>query len=337
MKAGVNRPTVERVKLGSATMKVETPVPEALAVIHDRFGRETPDTDETDVTLRVHATNAGSPHSFEHRQWQELENCRMTETEGGIALTMNGRSTVVAQGSHVDVYLHTTSIRRLVTAADAVDISARADWKQVGSLMQFGVAFALVGPNRLLAHGATVADGNQAILVVGLSGQGKSTTALSALSSGLQLMGDDLAVVDLADRSVTGVQRRPVVPADQAHRLGFSGTEIKSDGDRRRLRLHGVETQSGPAELIGLVEVGHHNDDGALSPLGRADLAILDNALAVPPFPPVLRRHLPVISALTTVPKAELLHAADPVRRIERGAEMLYQAFDLFRATESPD
>lgn len=49
--------------------------------------------------------------------------------------------------------------------------------------------------DRLLVHGAAVGNDKGAVLIVGRSGSGKSTTALACLSAGLLYLGDDYTII----------------------------------------------------------------------------------------------------------------------------------------------
>jgi hypothetical protein len=50
---------------------------------------------------------------------------------------------------------------------------------------------------RLVAHGGAVSVGDDAVLLTGVGGSGKSTTALAALAGGFDYLGDDYVLVDL--------------------------------------------------------------------------------------------------------------------------------------------
>jgi hypothetical protein len=199
-------------------------------------------------------------------------------------------------------------------------------------LLQFGIATAMARPDRLMIHGAVVARDGDALVVVGPSGQGKSTLAAAALLGGWELLGDDLAVVHPEAPLIQGVQRAPMVPAEIAERHRVTGT--LETGPRRRVRLPVSVLQSAPRRLIGVVTI-EHGDDGGMEPLLGADLRTLDDALAVPPFRAVIRRQLAAAAALVALPTVLLSHARDPGIRVERAQASLDDVFAYCR-DESP-
>ncbi|MEZ5166952.1 MAG: hypothetical protein R2695_10850 [Acidimicrobiales bacterium] len=56
-----------------------------------------------------------------------------------------------------------------------------AEIEVLDDLLQFGVAIAAATPDRLVVHGAVVGRDGGALVLVGRSGQGKSTAATAAL------------------------------------------------------------------------------------------------------------------------------------------------------------
>lgn len=66
------------------------------------------------------------------------------------------------------------------------------------------LAIALHQRQQLVLHGSAVVIGGKAVLFLGASGQGKSTTAAALYNRGYQLMTDDVAAIDL-NRSATPV------------------------------------------------------------------------------------------------------------------------------------
>ena len=207
-------------------------------------------------------------------------------------------------------------------------IGTRAELDVLDDLLQFGVAAATTRRDRLMIHGAVVAEEGDALVLVGSSGSGKSTLAAAALLGGWSLLGDDLAVVHPGERRVQAVLRPPMVPADIAARHGVSGAI--EDSPRGRVRLPVEVLQPGPCRLVGVVAVAH-GDSGGIEVLGGSDLGTLDDALAVPPFRAVIRRQLAPAAALVAMPIVMLRHARDPEARVARAQESLAEALEFCR------
>ena len=203
------------------------------------------------------------------------------------------------------------------------------DEDTLDDLLQFGISQALATPDRLLIHGAVVAIGDDALVIVGGSGQGKSTLAAVALVAGWQLLGDDLALVHPHESLVRGVQRPPMVPADIAESHDLHGQREPTPRGRIRLPVDILEPTS--RRLVGVVSVAH-GDAGGVQLRDGADIHTLDYALAVPPFRSVIRRHLAAGAALVAKPTVLLEHARDPRIRVDRGIESLREAMDLCRS-----
>ncbi len=205
-------------------------------------------------------------------------------------------------------------------------IDGGAGYKSIDLMVQFGLAAAMASPDRIMVHGAVVAKNDEALLVVGKSGRGKSTAATAAMANGWELLTDDLAVAHPVKRRVRGVARPPRIPADLASSYGIEGRlEL---GERGRLILDVETLARGDRRLAGLVQVDH-GDSGSLTRVQQADLHAIDDALAVPPFGPVMRRHLVSAAALVSIPTFQLQHAADETIRADRAVELLDEALRL--------
>lgn len=196
-------------------------------------------------------------------------------------------------------------------------------------LLQFGVAAAVARPNRMMLHGAVISRGDDAALLVGGSGAGKSTLAGAALVGGWDLLGDDLCVYRPDDGTVEAVVRTPYVPDEIADRHGLEG--VREPGSRNRVRLPVEVLAVGRRRLIGVVSVGH-GVDGAILHGSSGDLSVFDDALPVPPFPYVLRRHLKAASDFLGLPAVQLEHARDIERRVPRAIELLDEAWAALTA-----
>ena len=215
---------------------------------------------------------------------------------------------------------------RSVQIGGPIDTAPQED--QLDDLLQFGVAAALATPDRILVHGAVIARGDEALLLVGRSGVGKSTLAAAAFVGGWDLLGDDLSLVHPHLDTVRAVRRQAMVPAEIAAAHGLAGTPERSARGRVRLPLELLA--SGPRTLIGLVAV-EHGDEGSLEDLDAGDVETLDDALAGPPFRGVIRRQFAAGAALIDRPIVIVRHAADPDRRVARAQELLDAAIERCR------
>ncbi|MEZ5247562.1 MAG: hypothetical protein R2707_20910 [Acidimicrobiales bacterium] len=222
---------------------------------------------------------------------------------------------------------------RAVVRGTAVHVGGAIDGESpldlFDDLLQFAIAVAVARPDRLMMHAAVVALGDEALLLVGPSGRGKSTLSAAALVGGWDLLGDDLAVIDAGAMSARGVARRPMVPASVATAHGLTGE--MEDGPRQRLRLPASTLTTGSRRLVGIVTVDH-GTEGHVEDLGRGDLSVLDDGYAAPPFRQALRRQLAASASLVALPAVRLAHARDESTRIARAQDLLLDALGRCRA-----
>ncbi len=205
-------------------------------------------------------------------------------------------------------------------------IDNAVDYKSIDLMVQFGIAAAVTAPDRIMVHGAVIARADAALLIVGRSGAGKSTVATAALVNGWDLLTDDLAVARPGLGTVQGVARPPRLPAGLAGRFGIDGRV--EPGGRGRIVLPAATLRTGPRRLVGLVVI-EHGDAGHLERLAPGDIHAIDGSFAVPPFKPVLRRHLAPAAALVSLPTFRLSLAADEAIRVARAAELLDETLGL--------
>ena len=69
-------------------------------------------------------------------------------------------------------------------------------WERAATV-RTALHFALSAPQRQLVHGATVGVRGRGAFLAGRGGSGKSTTTFACLESGMQIVGDDYAAVEL--------------------------------------------------------------------------------------------------------------------------------------------
>jgi hypothetical protein len=91
-------------------------------------------------------------------------------------------------------------------------------------------------------HGAAVGESAGALLVVGMGGSGKSSTALACAASGMRYLGDDYCLVDCASRAVHCLYRsgKLVGPPDLERMPMFADRSVNPDSFERGGRAKGV-------------------------------------------------------------------------------------------------
>lgn len=87
-----------------------------------------------------------------------------------------------------------------------------------------GLAMALEGRDALVLHASAVLVGGRAVLLIGMSGAGKSTTAAALVRSGCALVSDDLAVLEGAPPRVHCGPGRLRLYSDSARAAGWTGS-----------------------------------------------------------------------------------------------------------------
>lgn len=137
---------------------------------------------------------------------------QLTVDSGGSLRAHATPSRVVLGGSLDEGWLGAMSLRRI---------------------MHHVIAHVLSLSGRLVAHGAAVGRGGGAVLLLGSSGSGKSTSAYLASLGGWSLLSDDLVVVRRTASGVeaVGVHRAIAVPPDVA---GDDAIDIEHDNRERR-------------------------------------------------------------------------------------------------------
>jgi hypothetical protein len=123
------------------------------------------------------------------------------------------------------------------------------------------IAHVLSLSGRLVAHGAAVGRNGQGILMLGVSGSGKSSSSYLASLAGWSLLSDDLVVVAQGANGVEliGVHRAIAVPPDV---IEAEAADIEHDlRDRRR---PDVVLDARPHRIAAVVLVGHGGEHGTV-------------------------------------------------------------------------
>jgi hypothetical protein len=123
---------------------------------------------------------------------------------------------------------------------------------------------------RLVAHGAAVGRGRKAVLLLGASGSGKSTSAYLASLAGWSLLSDDLVVVRrvAAGLEAVGVHRALAVPPDVAE-ADAAGIELDFRGRRRP----DVALDPGAFDIAAVAMVTHGVGEGRLEQISGIEVA----------------------------------------------------------------
>ncbi len=199
-------------------------------------------------------------------------------------------------------------------------------WQQ---LFHFTVTHLLAHHDRYVLHAAgLVAENGAAYVVLGASGQGKSTLALAAVTSGWRLLGDDLVVIrrGAAGLEASGIARRVAVPGDLGAVLGVPAPPVTGD-HRGRWELDVDVLSRGWFPVAGIVEVGHSpTPDGELSALPGEDAMyrVLGGFSSVTD-PLLLTKFFPIAGSLCQFPRWRLGHGVDPGTRLEVAQRLLEQ------------
>lgn len=194
-------------------------------------------------------------------------------------------------------------------------------------LAQYSLAAAAVTSDRAVLHAAALCREGTTVVVVGPSGAGKSTLSGAALLAGWDLLADDLLVVRRSGRGldVEGIGRRPLLPREILGVEGVAELEAEeADHERDRLAAPLEVLTGGRHPVRGVIVVGHDPGAGTWAMIDRgARAGSLIHGLAVPPVPPITRRHLPMLAALGELPVVRLDHARDPDLRARRAVRLL--------------
>jgi hypothetical protein len=209
-------------------------------------------------------------------------------------------------------------------------------WRALRHLLFSGLAWWLERRNVVLVHGAMIARGPDAILVLGDTGSGKSTAALAAFAAGWELCSDDLVLARADEPSVSlfGLPKRATVDRDLVRQLDLPLDEVPND-ERRRVMLPNSTLAGGWRRLSLVLIVGHHDGAGAAERIEHSDaLDAVFRSYVEADQPATVRRQLHCLSIMAGTPALRLLHAAEHGDRLARAAELLEVAWHQAR-TES--
>lgn len=182
-----------------------------------------------------------------------------------------------------------------------------------------------------LVHAGALLDQGGAVLVLGPSGQGKSTLIAAALGSGQVVLGDDLMVarLDSGSVSICGVPQPLSLPADLEHEAAV-GLEIDGDPRSRRAPAGAVDLNTDWHPLGSVVLVEHSElSEGHLRPAtGRETFHRLLTSTLDGLSDRTSRHAFPFAAAVARVPAWHLGHTREPRNRVTEAVRKLKQIRD---------
>jgi hypothetical protein len=193
------------------------------------------------------------------------------------------------------------------------------------------LAHLLAHRGRYVLHAAAVVYDDDAILVLGDTGRGKSTVAMAALRAGHEVLGDDLVVlVPLDDGSyeLIGVPRPMAVPGDVAATGG--GSAVAGD-PRSRVEIPPATLSTAGYPLRSVVVSDHAaRSEATIEPVGSAlVMGALLGAFTATRNPVLRSSFFPHASILSRLPAWRLRLVRDADVRLAAAAAALddVQAF----------
>lgn len=125
------------------------------------------------------------------------------------------------------------------------------------ALVDIGLCWLLASAGRYLLHAAAVGVEAEALLVLGHSGSGKSTTVFAALDAGWWALSDDHVALEPSAGGLLahGVHHALAAPVEIGGEL-IARSELVDDL-RRRGRIEPDVLSTGPRRIAGVVVIGH--------------------------------------------------------------------------------
>lgn len=187
------------------------------------------------------------------------------------------------------------------------------------------LAYLLAPFDRFLLHAGAVGRDDQALVLLGQSGSGKSTTTYAALRAGWDVLGDDHVVIRRASGGVevTGIPKPLSVPSEIATDLPAGARRMHDERDRWELPSEFIAT--GWRRLSSAVAVRHADSPaGTVEPVDR--LRLLRELIAA--FPASgsrepLARFMPLAAEISRLSHSELRLGRDPAQRVEGAVALL--------------
>ena len=188
----------------------------------------------------------------------------------------------------------------------------------------FMLASLLAPHGRFLLHGGAIQRNGRAVLVLGGSATGKSTTVLGALQAGWTVLADDLAVVRSGPTGpmVSGIPKPLAVPEEVvSQEMPFRASQSDARG-RVTLSFEAWDREPHPLSAVVIVGHGDHTDT-VVEPIERPKLLgkLFDAMLSRQPSD--VRRYFSLAAALCDVQAFQLGHSRAPHVRARQAADQI--------------
>jgi hypothetical protein len=199
-------------------------------------------------------------------------------------------------------------------------------WLDFRRVFEAGLASLLAQRERYMLHGAAIAGGGRALLLLGPTGSGKSTLAWAARRAGWGVLADDQVFVrpSSGEYAVCGM-RKPVAVPGELFSEAPAGAHHRERGGRSRWEIPASALAGGWHRVSGILSPKHaRSGDGDIVRLSSHELLpALLGAFAGSGHPPLLRGWLPHAAALSRVGGWEIQLARPVERRLDAAAALL--------------
>lgn len=203
---------------------------------------------------------------------------------------------------------------------------------------QHVLADAMVDHDRFALHAAAVERDGRAMIIIGDTGAGKSTLAVSAARLSWSVLTDDIVWLRLdGDEVLVSGFPKPVhVPPELLAHAPDAATTLPGDERGRLVLPDAVTAADRSAPLLGVVVVDHGDEHGALEPCssGPPLLTLLMRSFPLQDSPAAVRRFFPLAVQASLHPAAVLSLPADPQRRLTRAGELLAEAWERLESAQ---
>ncbi len=178
----------------------------------------------------------------------------------------------------------------------------------------------LAAQDRYLLHAAAVGRDGAALLVLGTSGQGKSTTCYAALADGWRILSDDHVAIRMGPTGpeVSGIPKPPAVPGELVAGVPAPGRELMGD-PRRRYELGTEVMGRGFFPVAAAVLPRHHDQPRGVVSGGDPPTVVqtVVGSCAVATDGPTLAQLFPLAAAIGHLPAYELGLSNDAANRVD--------------------